>query len=546
MESLAKKSKLAVQEDDEVVNVQDDACYFEQRQETLVLPSGDEIADVESFKTSFPSYALVLSLYRTMPKDVQSVIAQCLYDSFNVEDFLKSKIGVVPCCTIKSTGHVLYSQLIIIKQMLDKQLVICENTEVKLLSVESGKCLQSFEKLDQNTQCGAVFSKDEDKILLGYNAKGCYFVRVLSVESGMTLHTFNHGAVSSYSYPSNTPIFRFNAAEDRVLIAFGPLVTLWSVESGECLQRFRHKKPVYEAVFNGAEDEILTISERRGGEAQVTIWSIETGKSLQPAVPTRIAIDQMYHLKVLNGKDIICMSLSNGIFQFISKVTGECLQTFKGHDTPVKTLLFTRLEDKVLSSSLGGVVKLWSIETGECLQTFHHETDWSCEILFNKAEDEILTYTMGQASVVKVWSVETGACLLTFNEPRGSIRHVVSNEANNVLIVYHNGTIKILDSSFWKRLKRSLTLLQSYLLGNIRQLAKQRLWLKLTANKGIAVLTQDGKSVTQNQLLIDFNTPENEGLGAVYEALPEEIKRVCNTYIRRTRTWMNGGFSTYQ
>ncbi len=534
MESLAKKSKKAVQKD-ELIEVQDDASYLH-AQETLVLssffPFDEEIADIESFISSFPSYALVLSLCRVMPADIQSIIAQFLYDGSNVEDFLKSRLGVVPCSTIRVKSIINYSRQIIVDK-IDKQLVADQNGDVMLLSAENGECLQSFEKRDHsNSYYHAVFSKDDDKILLGCRANDYYDVTLLSVESGRCLQTFKHGAIPSHPSKAYSPIFRFNAAENRVLIACRNLVTVWSIESGECLQAFRHKEPVYAAVFNGAEDEILTISEGKINEAEVTVWSLETGECLPVAIPTIIPIYQMYSLKVLNGKDIICMSLPDGIFKFISKVTGNCIQTFRGHEQAVKKLLFTRLEDKVLSSSLGGVVKLWSIESGQCLQTFHHGVmDWRCEILFNKAEDRILTYTTGYASVVKLWSAETGECLQVFNEQQGSIKYVVGKDANHVLIMYYDGTIKIVDISFWERLKSSLTLFQSYFLAKIRQLAKHRLWLKLKEDEGIAIHTQDGKKVMQEHLMI--HCAEYRRLQDAYEALPQKIQDICDEYVRR-------------
>ncbi len=532
MELLAKKFKQVVQEGESVQD-RNDAYY--QEQDTVVLPSDyvesrfEEFVanNEESLTSSFPALELLASLRAKMPNEVQSVIAQLLYECSNVEAFLQSNIGAVRCNTFASEG-----ETSLFNRELDKLLVVCENS-VRLLAVENGECLQTFEKLDHIHCYLAAYSKDNTMILLGGMARVhgqlmCR-VRLFSATSGKCLQTFDHRGFCTLSI---NPTFRFNAAEDRVLIAFGTLITLWSVESGQCLHEFRNEAEVYSAFFNGAEDKIVTFSKSRNGEDLFRIWSIETGMLVPNSIPVDGHVRRVRTVRTVNGTDMICMTAGDGTIKVLSVITGESLQTFRGHEKQVLTILFNRSGDTLLTSSLDSTAKVWSVESGECLQTFNHEE--ACRGVFNTIEDKILTYSVHKYTLnglVKVWSVESGECLLVFNFQE-CIAHVAFKGANFVRILYHGGTVRIVDISFWERLKRSLTLSQSYLLGKIRQLAKHMLWLKLKEKEGVAVLTQDGKKVTEDQLVIDFNVTENEGLQDAYEALPQEIKDDCDEYIQ--------------
>ena len=50
--------------------------------------------------------------------------------------------------------------------------------------------------------------------------------------------------------------------------------------------------------------------------------------------------------------------------------SGECMQTFQGHEGQVCSAVFSMDDTSVLTASCDNTAKLWSVSTGECIQTF--------------------------------------------------------------------------------------------------------------------------------------------------------------------------------
>merc|ERR1711874_955082 len=58
-----------------------------------------------------------------------------------------------------------------------------------------------------------------------------------------------------------------------------------------------------------------------------------------------------------------------------NSITGECTQTFSGHQHHVNSAVFSGDGSSVLTSSWDKTAKLWSSTTGECTQTFSGHQD---------------------------------------------------------------------------------------------------------------------------------------------------------------------------
>ena len=55
--------------------------------------------------------------------------------------------------------------------------------------------------------------------------------------------------------------------------------------------------------------------------------------------------------------------------------TGECVQTFGGHERSVRSAVFSADDATVLTASSDSTAKLWSVATGECIVTLADHTD---------------------------------------------------------------------------------------------------------------------------------------------------------------------------
>mmetsp|Transcript_42547 Transcript_42547/g.35727 ORF Transcript_42547/g.35727 Transcript_42547/m.35727 type:complete len:103 (-) Transcript_42547:1306-1614(-) len=60
---------------------------------------------------------------------------------------------------------------------------------------------------------------------------------------------------------------------------------------------------------------------------------------------------------------------SNGKMKKWDIATGDCTQTYKGHDNLVNSILLSLDESSLYSGSTDGKIKKWNIVTGECIQT---------------------------------------------------------------------------------------------------------------------------------------------------------------------------------
>ncbi len=436
-----------------------------QKQADLVIEDDAKNDYQEYIVENMSALNLVEDLIAEMPLEVQSLIAQFLYDGSNVEAFLK------------------------------------RNDDVSCQTREISACRT------------ATCNRAADMVVLADHASA---VSVVSVESGECLQVFNdqERRVSSCV---------FNKAGDMILIASGyGAAKLWSVATGECLQIFGHGEVLHQAVFNTSEDTVITFSfvamEAMALQSvEIQVWSVESGDCLK-----RTVIPTPYAVLLFNGEDDLVFTHSmNNRAELWSFNTGQCIQTFE-NGLLLSSAVLTKSADKIITTSPFTVVQMWSVASGECLLTLEGRAR---RALLNEAEDTVLT---ASADAVKLWSLESGECLQTFHHT--ALRAEAFNQ-DNVVTVSRDGILKLWNRNFWNRFRRSLTLPQLYLLGNIRQVAKQRLWLKLKEDEGVAVFTHDGKRVTKDQLVIDVNAAEYVGLQAQYEALPEEIKDSCNEYL---------------
>ncbi len=417
----------------------------------------------------------LLELCQMLPNEIQMILASYLYKSSNIEAFLKRKGENVPCSEMRvNVGY-----MPTFNRAADKILVTDLYGVVTLVSLEHGTCIQTFEGHEGLIASG-VFSKEEDKILT----------------------TSRDGSAK-----------------------------IWSVESGDCLQTFRVEGSLFKnAVFDDEnEDRILTAF----SDCTLRTWSIESGECLQCSViPHFLA-------SLCNGNSDVVVTYVDCTVKLWLVENSECLQTFNGHDSVVNEALLNKSADKLFTASYDGTAKVWSIESGECLQTFDHGAP-VVNIVVNGTENEMMTMSTDlsqekQLSFTKLWSLKSGRCLQTvFHGNKSST--ITFNQAGDAITVSYDGMIKVWDIHFWERFTCSLTLKQVYLLAEIREIAKHKLWLKLKEKKGDTVRTHDGKRVTKDQLVIDFITERYKDLKEGYEALPPFIQDTCKDSIRNLCT----------
>jgi WD40 repeat protein len=96
--------------------------------------------------------------------------------------------------------------------------------------------------------------------------------------------------------------------------------------------------------------------------------------------------------------------------------TGECINTFKGHQNWIRTVAFSCNGKTIASGSDDQTIKIWDIEYGKCLHTLLGHNDWVKTISFSP--DGLILASGSNDETIRLWDVETGKYLKTFRNPR--------------------------------------------------------------------------------------------------------------------------------
>ncbi|MGV6810396.1 MAG: WD40 domain-containing protein [bacterium] len=112
--------------------------------------------------------------------------------------------------------------------------------------------------------------------------------------------------------------------------------------------------------------------------------------------------------------------------------SGKCLQTFDGHYDIVLSVIFSPNGLTLTSSSFDQTLKLWNISSGECINTFqgHKARVWS--IAFSPDGS---TLASGSAdNTLKLWNVDSGQCLSTLQGHQARIWSIAFSPDGNTLV----------------------------------------------------------------------------------------------------------------
>jgi len=86
--------------------------------------------------------------------------------------------------------------------------------------------------------------------------------------------------------------------------------------------------------------------------------------------------------------------------------TGQCIETFRGHNDEVLDACFNSTGNKLATASADGLARVYNVFTGACVALLQgHENEIS-KIQFNPQGNKIITASSDKTC--KVWSAETG------------------------------------------------------------------------------------------------------------------------------------------
>jgi WD40 repeat protein len=137
----------------------------------------------------------------------------------------------------------------------------------------------------------------------------------------------------------------------------GPLIQLWSVESGQLLQSLIGGRGKARQVVFAPDGQTLI-----GAGWNVTVWNVKTGALIHQLGGGSMAVC------VASNGDLIVAGLCNGKMPVWNAQTGALMQVLSGHHGIVTGTAFLRRGSALVSVGDDAVVRVWSMETGEAVR----------------------------------------------------------------------------------------------------------------------------------------------------------------------------------
>jgi WD40 repeat protein len=101
--------------------------------------------------------------------------------------------------------------------------------------------------------------------------------------------------------------------------------------------------------------------------------------------------------------------------------TGQCLQTLRGHQNNVWSVLFDA-KNQLISSSYDHTIKVWDLESGRCIKTLEGHSAPVLGLALSGDNQHLASGSLDQT--VKLWNLE-GECVQTFSGHRGIVPAVL-------------------------------------------------------------------------------------------------------------------------
>jgi WD40 repeat protein len=105
-----------------------------------------------------------------------------------------------------------------------------------------------------------------------------------------------------------------------------------------------------------------------------------------------------------------------------SKISGRCLKTFSGHESPVNAVAITSDGDTVFSGGNDEKVRMWQVETEECVKEFSGHTHLVQTVALSPDEKYLLSGSWDHS--IRLWEIDSGECMYEFTEHTDIIQQV--------------------------------------------------------------------------------------------------------------------------
>ncbi|KAL5084168.1 hypothetical protein Trisim1_012244 [Trichoderma cf. simile WF8] len=199
-------------------------------------------------------------------------------------------------------------------------------------------------------------------------------IRIWHADTGDCIREFR-----AWSGPKGPPhiipdggLSRIHFSHDSSYVAFldshDDILWLWSVDTGECVQKFIYNEEVNALAFSHDSSNIAMASNR-----SIFVRSVDTGDCVREFIYK----DCINHLASSHNSSLM-VSASERAIQLWNIDTGDYIRTIGigTIDHPYKSLSAVGFsnDSSLIASSINDTIQLWRANTGECVHEFDTDT----------------------------------------------------------------------------------------------------------------------------------------------------------------------------
>lgn len=215
-------------------------------------------------------------------------------------------------------------------------------------------------------------------------------------------------------------------------------VRLWSVNTGECLQRLEgHSGWALSVTFSPTNTQVASASDDR----TIWIWDIATGRCeqiLEGHDDWVWSVDFSH-----DGRHVASASKDQSV-RLWDVTTGQCLITLRSSGG-LRSAIFSPDGRLIASASDDGTLRLWKVATGQCDATIVGHDDAVSSLAFHPDSRKLASGSYDCS--VKLWDIHTGECLYTFQGHRGRVECVAfSPSGTRILSASSDRHLRLLDA----------------------------------------------------------------------------------------------------
>ena len=247
-----------------------------------------------------------------------------------------------------------------------------------------------------------IFSSSADKTIRKWDMSSCECILVF----------LGHDSTVNKIISSDDYLFS---------VSYDKKVRCWDFETAECLRIFSgHRNNVTSLLFIQAEKKRFKpkVKEVRENYNKRTNWKnnyYDNDDKSQDAEED----DQD-----MSDKDLIITGALDSLAKSWCIQTGECVKTFKGHESAITCMANDPLGKLLFTGSSDHTIRSWEIATGQLLKIF---TGHQTTVISLLARRKVL-YSTSADHTARSWVMEFGDCTRVYKEHDHSVSCVTENE----------------------------------------------------------------------------------------------------------------------